>query len=166
MLRLKRLTPRRKKFVDNIVLNNLKEEEKDTITECAKKAGFSKKTAYSIGSELLKKPEIQAAIDEKAKTVAEKLGITPEYILGNFKRVSEVHSKTVTKTLGNGENVYAVEEMIDCNAVIKANELLGKHLSLFVEKVEVTGKDGKDLIPEEKRKDLARKLAFIFNAAK
>ena len=34
-------------------------------TEAAKKAGYSKKTAYSIGNENLKKPEIQAYISER-----------------------------------------------------------------------------------------------------
>lgn len=33
-------------------------------TEAAKKAGYSKKTAYSIGSENLNKPEIQSYIQE------------------------------------------------------------------------------------------------------
>ena len=44
-------------------------------TEAAKKAGYSKKTAYSVGSENLKKPEISAYIEnrlaeQRAKRIA------------------------------------------------------------------------------------------------
>jgi phage terminase small subunit len=44
-------------------------------TEAAKKAGYSKKTAYSVGSENLKKPEVSAYIEnrlaeQRAKRIA------------------------------------------------------------------------------------------------
>ena len=35
-------------------------------TEAAKRAGYSAKTAYSIGAELLKNPEIQKAIEQQS----------------------------------------------------------------------------------------------------
>ena len=125
-------------------------------------AGYSPKSAGSIADETLRKPNVQVAV----QSAAEKLGINHEFVLGNIKRATEITGKTYTKTVGQGENVSVFEDMVDSQAFLKSNELLGKHLSLFVDKVEVTGKDGKDLIPEEKRKDLARKLAFLFNAAK
>ena len=125
-------------------------------------AGYSVKTAPQIADATFKKANVQAAV----QSAAEKLGINHEFVLGNIKRATEITGKTYTKTIGQGENVSVFEDMVDSQAFMKANELLGKHLSLFVDKVEVTGKDGKDLIPEEKRKDLARKLAFLFNAAK
>lgn len=125
-------------------------------------AGYSVKTAPQIADATFKKVNVQAAV----RSAAEKLGIDHEFVLGNIKRATEITGKTYTKTVGQGENVSVFEDMVDSQAFLKSNELLGKHLSLFVDKVEVTGKDGKDLIPEEKRKDLARKLAFLFNAAK
>jgi phage terminase small subunit len=39
-------------------------------TAAAKRAGYSPSSAYSIGSENLKKPEIKAAIDERLQTLA------------------------------------------------------------------------------------------------
>lgn len=38
---------------------------------------------------------------------------------------------------------------------------LGKHLQMFTERVEVTGKDGKDLVPEMNDTEVARRLAFL-----
>lgn len=51
------LTPKQKAFAEEYV-------KCGNETEAAKKAGYSPKTAYSIGSENLKKPEIIAYIKE------------------------------------------------------------------------------------------------------
>ena len=42
-------------------------------TEAAKRAGYSAKTAYSIGAELLKNPEIQKAIEQQSHERINKL---------------------------------------------------------------------------------------------
>lgn len=42
-----------------------------------------------------------------------------------------------------------------------ALEKLGKHLGMFTDKLEVTGKDGKDLVPEQSDTEIARRLAFL-----
>lgn len=52
------LTKKQKDFADYYL-------ELGNQTEAAKKAGYSKKTAYSIGNENLKKPEIKAYINER-----------------------------------------------------------------------------------------------------
>lgn len=52
------LTKKQKDFADYYL-------ELGNQTEAAKKAGYSKKTAYSIGNENLKKPEIKAYIAER-----------------------------------------------------------------------------------------------------
>lgn len=98
-------------------------------TQAAIKAGYSKNSAHDIASENLRKPYIQAAV----ASAAEKLGINPEFVLGNIKKATEITGKTYTKTIGQGENVSVFEDMVDSQAFIKANELLGKHLALFVE---------------------------------
>lgn len=152
----KKLTLKQAKFTKEYLKSG-------NATEAAKKAyNANDNTARNIGCENLAKPNIQAAV----RSAAEKLGISPEYVLGNFKEIADFNKQTRAKARQVGGETFHEEEMIDAQASLKANEMLGKHLSLFVDKVEVTGKDGKDLIPEEKRKDLARKLAFLFNAAK
>ena len=52
------LTPKQKAFADYYI-------ECGNATEAAKKAGYSNKTAYSIGGENLKKPEVSAYIAER-----------------------------------------------------------------------------------------------------
>ena len=59
------LTKKQKDFADHyIVCGNQ--------TEAAKKAGYSEKTAYSIGNENLKKPEIQAYISKRLAEIESK----------------------------------------------------------------------------------------------
>lgn len=55
-----KLSEKQKKFADYYI-------ECGNATEAAKRAGYSEKTAYSIGNENLKKPEISAYIAERVK---------------------------------------------------------------------------------------------------
>lgn len=52
------MTPKQKAFADHYL-------ECGNASEAARKAGYSKKTAYSIGTENLKKPEISRYIKER-----------------------------------------------------------------------------------------------------
>ncbi len=52
------MTPKQKAFADYYL-------ESGNASEAARKAGYSKKTAYSIGTENLQKPEISAYIKER-----------------------------------------------------------------------------------------------------
>lgn len=52
------LTPKQKAFADYYI-------ELGNATEAAKKAGYSQKTAYSIGEENLRKPEISAYLKQR-----------------------------------------------------------------------------------------------------
>jgi hypothetical protein len=115
-----------------------------------------------MGYENRNKPQIKQTID----TAREKLGISAEYVLGNFKEMVEFGKKKTLKSKQVGQELINYEDMNDGQLAFKANEALAKNLQLFTEKVEITGKDGKDLIPEEKRKDLAKKLAFLFSSIK
>lgn len=59
------LTPKQLAFADYYI-------ECGNQTEAAKKAGYSEKTAYSIGNENLKKPEILLYIEERMAEEAKK----------------------------------------------------------------------------------------------
>lgn len=60
-----KLTEKQRRFVDYYV-------ETGNKTEAAKKAGYSEKTAASIGDENLRKPAIKAAIDARLKDLEDK----------------------------------------------------------------------------------------------
>lgn len=61
----KYLTPKQQRFVDEYLIDL-------NGTQASIRAGYSEKTAYSIGSENLKKPDIQQAIAVRQKELAEK----------------------------------------------------------------------------------------------
>ena len=89
-------------------------------TQAAIRAGYSPKTAYSQGFDLLKKPEVQQAIEEMEKKAQARAGITVEKIVDRINKIAE-----------------------DPNCLprdrLKADELLGKYLGMFTEKVEMKG---------------------------
>lgn len=62
----KGLSPRHAAFVDCYMVNY-------NATRAAKECGYSAKSAYSIGSEILNKPEVQAEITRRRQKLAENL---------------------------------------------------------------------------------------------
>ncbi len=64
-------------------------------TEAAKRAGYNKKTAYSIGSENLTKPEIKNYIDELIKKEQEKRIATMDDV---FKFLSDTMQNASERT--------------------------------------------------------------------
>lgn len=113
-------------------------------TRSALEAGYSKKTAYSIGNELLKNPEIQEAINSAMKQREERTEITQDYVLQNLTEIVErtmqrkpVMSKGEQATDENGNNLWT----FDAKNAIKALELLGRHLGMFTDKIQAELKD-------------------------
>ncbi len=113
----KDMTEKQKKFCIEYLKN-------PNATQSATKAGYSKNTAYSIGSELLRKPEIQEFLK---KEVADLL---------NIDKI------TLRNRIVNELAAVAFDPMVDedssirYNDKLKALELLGKYDSMFIEKVE------------------------------
>ena len=118
---------------------NLKQEQfcleycKDfNATQAAIRAGYSKKTAYSIGPELLKKIEIIRRLQE---LLAERKSVDREWIIDklvtNVRRgLQEV---PVLDKQGNPTGEYRYQ----AQAVNRALELLGRTEGMFSETVEV-----------------------------
>ena len=116
-------------------------------TQAAIRAGYSPKTAGAIGFEHLKKPEIGAAIREAQLQRAERTEVTQDYVISrlmqNVERAMQIEPVLNREGLPTGEYVYQ-------GAVANtALGLLGKHLGMFADKVELTGKDGAPLMPME-----------------
>lgn len=117
-----KLTIKQQKFINQYIKTG-------HVTKSAIAAGYSEKTAYSIGSEVLNKPEIQAKIGKIMSEEAAKLGITIEYVLGNIKNIAERETNEPS------------------SVVLKANELLGKHLKIFHDgEMDVTLKEHRDTL--------------------
>lgn len=125
--------------------------------QAARKAGYSPKTARVIAQQNLSTP----AVRDRIESAAEKTGITPEYVLKNYKNIADYNAQKVFRRYG-GEFGSDIEEMRDANVAKMANDSMAKHLNMFTDKVEVTGKDGAPLAtPEEKLKSVAMRVAML-----
>lgn len=109
------LTAKQQRFVEEYLIDL-------NATQAAIRAGYSEKTAYSIGQENLKKPEIAEEIEKRQEKIGEDNGITVEWLLGEMKD-TYIQAKSV------GE--FA--------AANKSLEMLGKHKGMFKDKIELSG---------------------------
>jgi phage terminase small subunit len=122
-------------------------------TQAAIRAGYSAKTANEQGSRLLANVSVQKLIQERMNQRSERLEITSDYVLNTIVDTIERcrQAKPVFDRKGDPvlvetpEGELAQAYVFDSGAVLKGSELLGRHLKLFTEKMEHTGKDGKDL---------------------
>ncbi len=87
-----KLTAKQKKFADNYIKTG-------NATQSAIDAGYSKKTAKSVGSENLTKPDIKAYIDKKMREIeSDRIMGAQEALefLTNVVRGKELETKVVT----------------------------------------------------------------------
>lgn len=137
------LTAKQRRFVEEYLIDL-------NATQAAERAGYSAKTAYSIGNENLSKPEIAKAIQAAMKEREERTHITQDYVLKTIVETIERCKQAKPVTYKNGEPVYvetpngeeAAAYQFDATAVLKGAELLGKHLKMWTEKSELSGPDG------------------------
>lgn len=118
-------------------------------TQAAIRAGYREKSARTKASELLKDPEVKAIIQEEMDKRAERTLITADEVLNDLKELRDIcmGRKPVKMTFINKLEGTAVpmdieQTIVDPPGANKSLELLGKHLKLFTDKVENTGKDG------------------------
>lgn len=130
------LTPKQEKFCQEYLIDL-------NATQAEIRAGYSQKTAGSIGQENLTKPEIQSRVTELRLEAQEASGISKEYVLDMIKQNLEraMQAEPVRDSQGAPTGEYKYEGAV----ANKAAELLGKFLGIFVDKKEITGKDGQPL---------------------
>ena len=153
------LTPKQQRFVEEYLIDL-------NATQAAIRAGYSEKTAHSIGAENLIKPEIQKAIADAQAKREERTQIDSDYVL---KRLVEIDQMDVLDIMGDDGNVKPLRDWpkiwrqyisnietismddgegwlkkIKWPDKVKNLELIGKHVSVgaFKEKVEHTGANG------------------------
>jgi len=148
-----RLTAKQKRFIEEYLIDL-------NATQAAIRAGYSPDTAYSIGNENLKKPEIRARIDKALAERSKRTGINAERVLIELARIALINPgkvinfdeatvkaeateddlaaiqsvKVKTIPTEDGEIVEREVKLYDKN---KALELLGKHLGMFTDKLNV-----------------------------
>jgi len=106
-------------------------------TESAIKAGYSEKTAYSMGSENLTKPEIRQYIDEKLKKLQDKTIADAQEVMRLLTKMARGETEEEVVAFSDGES-YITKKKVSGREQVKAQELLGKRYRLFADKIDIT----------------------------
>jgi len=145
------LTEKQKRFIEEYLIDL-------NATQAAIRAGFSVKNADKIGSILLGKIRVKNAIDKAMAERSRRTGITQDRVLRELAKVAFVNPTDVinmdeatirgeanredtaaiasvkVKTIP-GEDGDIVEREVKMCDKLKALELLGKHLGMFTDKL-------------------------------
>jgi hypothetical protein len=98
------MNARQRRFVDEYLVDL-------NATQAAIRAGYSEKTAYSIGQENLKKPEISARIADAQAEIAKRTEVTVDYVIKNLVEVIERCSQRAPVMVRDGKRmVQLVDE--------------------------------------------------------
>lgn len=108
-------------------------------TQAAIRAGYSEKTAYSMGQQLLKKLETKKYIEQQLKQIKTEKIADAQEVLEYLTSVMRGEQKEQVALL-TGEGVQnLVQKDVSAKDRLKAAELIGKRYALFTEKVELQG---------------------------
>lgn len=146
------LTKKQKLFIDEYLIDL-------NATQAAIRAGYSPDTAQQIGSENLSKPVIRARLDKAIAERSKRTGVNADRVVMELAKIAFVNAEDVidmdTATVKEGalpEDTAAIQSVklktfgedglereIKMADKLKALELLGKHLGMFTDKVNVVG---------------------------
>jgi phage terminase small subunit len=125
------LTPKQERFIQNYLIDL-------NATQAAIRAGYSPKTANEQGSRLLANVSISRLIEAEQNKRAGKVGLDSEWVLRRLKDISDrcMQAEPVLKREGN-EWVESGEYTFDSSGANKSTELIGKHLGMFKDSLNV-----------------------------
>jgi phage terminase small subunit len=128
----KELTPKQKAFADYFI-------ETGNAADAAIRAGYSKKTARSIGSENLTKPNIKNYIDARmAEKDAARVAKQDEILEFLTKVMRGEYTEQIPVGIGEGAQQLEDKDTYLKDRV-KAAELLGKRYAMWTDKQQLDG---------------------------
>ena len=146
------MTKKQKRFIEEYLIDL-------NATQAVIRAGYSPDTAKSIGSENLTKPDIQARIAKAMAERSKRTGVNADRVVMELAKIAFVNANDVidtetatVKADALPEDTAAIQSVkvktfgedglereIKMADKLKALELLGKHLGMFKDKVELSG---------------------------
>lgn len=115
------LTAKQQRFVEEYCSNGF------NATQAAKSAGYSEKTAWSIGQENLKKPLVKEALDKFMQESSQRNKITVDTLLSELEEARKIALSAETP---------------QSSAAVTATMSKAKLLGLDKQVIELSGKDG------------------------
>lgn len=160
----KKLSPKQQRFVEEYLIDL-------NATQAYRRAGYSVKSEAAAaveGHKLLRNPKIAKAIQEGMDARSERTQVTADRVLQELARIGFADPRMVMSWGPNGVVLRDSSELTEDEAAIvsevsetrtesggslkvklndklSALEKLGKHLDLFKERHEHTGKDGRPI---------------------
>jgi phage terminase small subunit len=128
------LTLKQQRFADEYIISG-------NATQAAILAGYSKKTARSIGQENMTKPDIKKYIDDRLEELESSKIAKQEEVLKYL--TSLMRGEETEQTLrGIGDGYQEIDDIeVSAKDRIKAAELLGKRYGMWTEKIEQTNRN-------------------------
>lgn len=146
------MTKKQKRFVEEYLIDL-------NATQAAIRAGYSIESARDIGCENLTKPNIQQAIAERMAERSRRTGINQDRVVLELAKIAFVKLTDIVTSEGkiketatdddlsciesikykhsDTDTGYSVEREVKLSSKLKALELLGKHLGMWNNKIDV-----------------------------
>ena len=106
-----KLRPKQKMFVEEYLVDL-------NATQAAIRAGYSAKTASSIGEQNLRKLDIQTAIQEAMKARQERTGVTQDRVIAELARIAFGDQRSVMEWGPSGVKLRDSKSLTDDQAAI------------------------------------------------
>lgn len=145
------MTQKQKRFIEEYLIDL-------NATQAAIRAGYSPDTAQQTGSENLSKPVIRAQIDRAMAERSKRTGVNAERVLQELAKIGFADVTDFVTIEGRSVKVKTTDQMprdklgaiagikegangieIKLNDKEKALELIGRHLGMWNDKVELSG---------------------------
>ena len=124
------MTEKQKRFCDEYLIDL-------NATQAAIRAGYSKKTARSIGNELLTKPDIQAYMQKQLDQIHEQKTADAQEVIEYLTSVMRgEHTEQALQLVGDGVQVIC-DINVSAKDRLKAAELIGKRYGIFTDKTDL-----------------------------
>jgi len=121
---MRKLTPKQEKFVEEYLVDL-------NATQAAIRAGYHPKMA----AQLVAKPSIQKAVEDAKKAQAKRVRITADDVLRDLIEIKDRCMQAVPVRNKDGEETGLY--VFDAKAANQSLALIGKHLGMFVDKVDM-----------------------------
>lgn len=126
------MNAKQRKFADEYLIDC-------NATQAAIRAGYSPKTAKSIGQENLTKPDLKAYIDEQLERLHNEKTADAQEVLEYLTAVMRGQHREQTLQLV-GDGVQTITDIdVSARERLKAAELIGKRYGMFKDNLDVGG---------------------------